>query len=446
MATERQKLKVFYAEGSVEADRTNPCFVCAKVIDLGGGRQGVLVRTTETKASTCPHCRCALGFGGCTNMPRRGNFVVPACAACVDGLRTRLASYAPSTLRDRRGGLPQALALIEESNPQNLTKQPLFTSVRNFSGGSVGVANSIYADSGKPGLAERVVTQLALQHRDSDIAQALRAQPATQRRKPRFTFRKGGGGLRSEDTARAKCLPFDGRRSCFLETAGDAPLTDLDSAAEATLERYRGAVDKSKGKDADERLLLIYATEAAEKLAATLAHAPRATTRRTATRKADALVERILTRAKEKAALEASWSPEKLAELAANRAKDALARGGISKAKQAGTDPRDGEATVENHRTKRDDDKKKRRGKAKTRRKREREASGLDPVQTAIKRKESSIAKRLAEHKRAKEDPDSCKTIYCKTETCGLYDVPRPYGGEAPRPECPECRRGVRFA
>ena len=428
MAAERQKLKVVYAEDSVEADQTNTCLVCAKVIDLGGGRFGLCVRLTETKAPTCAHCRCALSFAGCNNTPRRGGFVVAACAACVRNLDVKVSTFAP--VSKPKTGLLYAQKLLQETDAGSLTKRVLWPTVKTFCG-SCATPDAIYDAEGKVGLATRVVTQLALQHRASDIAQALRAQPATQRRKPTLSSWKGGGGLRSGDTARAAtCLPFDGRRSCYLETAGDAPLTDLDLAAEATLDRYRGAVDKSKGKDADERLLIIIATEAAEKLAATLANAPRAATRQTATRRADALAELILKRAKEKAAFEASRSPEKLAELAARKPKDALARGGISKAKQAGTDPHDGEPTVENHRTKLDDQKKKRRGKAKKRRKKARDESALDHRQAAILKKVRSNAKQQATKKRQLDDDGSGSWIACKTEGCKYHGVKKMYYGD----------------
>ena len=122
--------------------------------------------------------------------------------------------------------------------------------------------------------------------------------------------------------------------------------------------------------------------------------------------------------------------------LAEKRKKDALAAAGVSYAEQAGTDPHDGEATVENHRTKLDDQKKKARGRARRRRDKARIESGLGHVQAAIKRKESSTAKRLAAHKRAKEDPDSGRWVVCKHEDCKLHGVKIMYHGTSLK-QCP---------
>ena len=437
-----EKLQLALAEDSVEADKTSPCLVCAHRVDLGDSREAVLVRLTEIEAPTCPYCCCALGFGGCTNKPRRGNFVVPACSACVQKLDVKLSTFAPFS--KPKSGLPYAQMLLQETDAESLTKKGLWPVVKNFSG-SCATADAIYNAEGKVGLATRIATQIALQHRDAEVASRLRTPLSFLLKRKRgemrgtlARLRRGGHGAQGSDIKRAECTDssWDARRSLSVTVSGDAPLRDVEAATSSTVERYRATKVESDGKNVDERAALLSVTRSASRVEASLASQPLAATRRSALARADAVARHLVEDRKARAVLKASRSPEEEERLAEKRKKNALAAAGVSWAEQADTDPRDGEATVENHRTKLDDQKKKSRNKATKRRKCERDVSGLDPVQTAILKKVRSEAKRLASKKRAKEDDGSGRWVLCETEGCKKHGVKIMYHGTSLK-QCP---------
>ena len=441
-----EKLPLVLAEDSVEADDTSPCLACAHRVNLGCGRFGACVRLTSRSQVSCGHCKCMLGFAGCNGKPRRGGYVVPACRSCVSVLEGAVADLQHGGILS--GGLPQALALIGESKPQDLTKMALWPLVRKFSG-SCATADAIYDAEGKAGLAARVVSQIALKQRDAGVYSKLRAPLSQLLLKGRvsLTSSKGGHGAKGKDVERARSAPSWGdRTSLSVIVSGDAPLQHVEAATSSTVQRYRATKVESDGKSVDDRAVLLGATRSASTVEASLASRPLAKTRRSASARADAVQKHLLQDRKARAALQASRSPEEKARLAVEAEKAASRRRGITAASVSGATPKDGAAVIETTKKRREDRAATKRGRATKRRLDHQKATGKDHKTIAIDKERGRIEKIQASRKHSQEDPGSCKTIYCKTETCELYDVPRPYGGEASYVPCLKCRQGVRFA
>ena len=432
-----EKLQLALAEDSVEADKTSPCLVCAHRVDLGDSREAVLVRLTEIEAPTCPYCCCALGFGGCTNKPRRGNFVVPACSACVQKLDVKLSTFAPFS--KPKSGLPYAQMLLQETDAESLTKKGLWPVVKNFSG-SCATADAIYNAEGKVGLATRIVTQIALQHRDAEVASRLRTplsfllkRKRGERRGTLARLRRGGHGAQGSDIKRAECTDssWDARRSLSVTVSGDAPLRDVEAATSSTVERYRATKVESDGKSPDERAALLGVTRSASRLEASLASESSSATRRKASARADAAALHLVKDRTTRAALKASRSPEEKARLAEEAEKARRRSQGVTDASVSGATPCDGAAVIETTKKRREDKNTTHRRRAVRSRASERAKTGKDHRTTAIDKERERIEKLRAAKKRAREDPDSGRVVYCKHEDCKYHGVPKPFTGSS---------------
>ena len=439
------KLPLVLAEDSAEADDTSPCLACAHRVDLGGGREGVMVRLTLQSQVSCERCKCMLGFVGCTNTPRRGG-CVPACRSCLKVLEGRVAELKGKDdgTRYHRNGAPEALHLIH-SDTSSLRKKRDHTSVRKHSGSNA-MADAIYKAHGKPGLAARVVSQKALQMRDPAVATKLMAASSRlPKRRGTLTSRKGGHGAKGPDIKRANgYYSWGDRTSLSVVVSGDAPLRDVEAATSSTVQRYRATKVESDGKSVDERAVLLRVTRSASRVEATLASQPSAATRRTASARAKAVQRHLLEGAKAKASLKASRSPEEEARLAEERKRGALRRCGVTDASVSGATPRDGAAVIETTRKIREDKNTTHRRQAERSRAAHRAATGQDHKTIAIEKQRESLAKSAASKKRARDDPDSCRVVYCPREGCKYHGVPKPFAGSSLK-QCYECGRRMAF-
>lgn len=429
-----ENLQLVLAEDSAEADQTSPCLVCAYRVDLGGGHFAVGVRLTETKAPTCPRCRCALGFDGCNNTPRRGG-CVPACRSCVKVLEGYVADLKAAR---KSSGAPEALHLIE-SDASSLTKARLHEFVRRHS--STAVADAIYTEGGTVGLATRVVSQKALTMRDPAVATKLRT-PLSQKLKRRGILAarhggarslKGGHGATGRDVNRARgaSASWADRTSLSVIVSGDGPLQEVEAATSSTVQRYRATKVESDGKSPDERAALLGVTRSASRLEASLASESSSATRRKASARADAAALHLVKDRTTRAALKASRSPEEKARLAEEAEKARRRSQGVTDASVSGATPCDGAAVIETTKKRREDKNTTHRRRAVRSRASERAKTGKDHRTTAIDKERERIEKLRAAKKRAREDPDSGRVVYCKHEDCKYHGVPKPFTGSS---------------
>ena len=97
----------------------------------------------------------------------------------------------------------------------------------------------------------------------------------------------------------------------------------------------------------------------------------------------------------------------------------------------SGATPCDGAAVIETTKKRREDKNTTHRRRAVRSRASERAKTGKDHRTTAIDKERERIEKLRAAKKRAREDPDSGRVVYCKHEDCKYHGVPKPFTGSS---------------
>ena len=126
------------------------------------------------------------------------------------------------------------------------------------------------------------------------------------------------------------------------------------------------------------------------------------------------------------------------------REKAAKARRGITYAEQSGATPHDGAAVIETTKKRREAWSAAHRRRAVRSRATQREATGKDHRTTAIEKQRELLARIAAAKKRARDDPDSGRVVYCKHEDCKYHGIPKVFTGSSYK-AC-ACGRGMAFA